>query len=114
MVMGLLVRVSWMSDVFSNILFFILIKFLTLLLGIIAVWVIVGSGVLVNEMRLGRFYSGRRKIFVLIAVMASVGILVSVFYFPLFYLEILEIALSLGLSFLSCLVSFVALYKHNS
>ena len=111
MIIGLLVRVSWMSDVFSNILFFILIKFLTLLLGIISVWVTVGSCVLVNEMRLGRFYTGRRKFFVLLAVVGALGIIGSVFYCPWFYLEILEIALSLGLSFGSCFVSCAVLYK---
>ena len=109
MIIGLLVRLSWISIIFKYILLFILIKILTLLLGFILVFVILNTCARTYDLMLGRNYPKIDKIFILLAILTSITICISFFYFPYFYMKIFEIVLSLGLSFGICFISIYAL-----
>ena len=110
MIIGLLVRLTWISDVFSLILVFIFIKILTLMIGAISFFLIFDIFLRIYDRALGRNSQNFKKIFIFTEIIASIIIIISVFYFPYLYLEIFKIVLSIGLSFGICAVCNFALF----
>ena len=110
MIIGVLVRISAISDVFYLILTFLLAKFLVFFVGVILIWLFVGTSCMCYDYKRGYYYGKEKKILIIMLLLlcaASVGIIA---HFISFFIQVIELAsvigVCFGLNFGACMIIY--------
>lgn len=113
MIIGLLVRFSWISEVFFSIISFVVMKFLVLFVGFMLVWLFIGTYCMCYDYKKGYYHSKEKKIIVCILIILCIVSIGLISYFFDYFIQILELASYLGISFGVNLAAIVTIYKRN-
>lgn len=111
MIIGVMVRISWISDIFCLISLFIIIKILDFLVGVFIIWFFGFTIVLAVDQYKGYYSNFHRKFLIGGMIVMCFMVLLTIPYFFEFYLEIAKIASYLGLSFGCCFSTCLVLFK---
>ncbi|OMJ74328.1 hypothetical protein SteCoe_26777 [Stentor coeruleus] len=111
MIIGVIVRLCWINDIFSALIGFLLYKFILFFSGLLAFWLYFGTGCLICDYRRGYYMSFEKKIFIgMLILLCFLGIYF-MYYFYSYFFEVFEIASILGVIFGTNFGACFILYK---